>query len=165
MDLLNKIFNRATRKIFATIGLNYKVVVVILLPLLLIPVVSSLQPIHSKQHTGFIAFMIAQPTKANNAATQGQTIDTAKGPGSVDDSILVAELENTLARKAMIGQRKTGTEDDRFSTILFYTFSIGFPGLIAILIYFYINLKFMEKHVKLLRRRMENIRLRKKAGS
>lgn len=99
-------------------------------------------------------------TSFNNADSVQEFATPTKNV-STKDSINNSEIEDVLARKALSGNSQSDAEDDRFYTVVFWALAIGIIGLIIALFYFYINLKYKGKQLKIFKRRVEKIRLRK----
>lgn len=151
--------------IFLVVVCKHKPIAIVFLFLLCPAVVPSIQAIPSNSQQWMTSIILAQQINTDTDTTEFQTTGTAIGSYPLNDSTKNDEIKNSLAQKAEMGQRKTGTGEDRFSSILFYVLSIGSIVLIIILIYFYLNLRHKGEHLKMLRRGMENKRLHKKAGS
>jgi len=123
-----------------------------------------LQIVHAGHTTGTgveTASLTQQDVNASDTSLKNESSKIISGNKTGEDSINSSEIENTLARKALIGTRKTEPDNDRFYTILFYSLSLVTLGLIVVLIYFYTNLNDKGKYLKSLRRRLDKIQLRK----
>lgn len=162
MGLPKKNSRHYARKIITMVFVKSLTIAPVFLFLLCQVIILPAQAIHLNSQKWLTSIIWAQASTADPSESFNDS--TVIGNLTTEDKTANTEIENTLAQKAEMGQRKTGNVEDRFSTILFYSISIGCIGLIIILIFFYLNLRHKGEYLKMLRRRLEN-RKYKKAGS
>jgi hypothetical protein len=164
MGLPNNIYKHFVKHIPLLISGKYRTFTLVFLFLNCLFITSLHHPIQANTYQLVASVIVDQSGAGYSDGIKSQTGDTSATSPVRNDSAKNAAIEHTLAQKAEMGQKLHVKKEDRFSTILFYALGIGSIGLIIILIFFYLNLQHKGERLKMLRKRMEQVRLRKKAG-